>query len=386
VTAVKQEPFGKVFGEIPRNPTGGKTGLLVTAFQVGDFDPSGRTRHAKVLFSTEPGERPGDETALSPYALGFVDPGNPTDGVSQRLRTLGVRMKVAGAEDSTYVDVEPKSKLELPGGRRVYVHQDAFAELASQSEETANLIYGSLMQVNAVKIAHHHLSDAVDLGIISEEVGDEVLHSLEANAKGHLTSMLQHIGYRSPSNKEDVFPLLESDEVIEASCFEGGYFTYATGVKSGEVMFAEQGSLQEERQAVRNGRGPIDLTMITKNLILLDPSKEAGLDTASFYFPQGKSKTKSQTRLQPVVLDTKRESSRRQVLLDIATTVNNAFPFDPSNEDHFGTLRNLYMSVISSLEGGIFKTGSEVEDPRTMMTRRRSLAEQLIAESSQGNK
>lgn len=112
VTAVRQEPSGKVFGEIPRNPTGGKTRLLVTAFQVGDFDPRGLTRNARVLFSTEPGEKPGDETALSPHALGFVDPGNPTDGVSQRLRALGVRMRIAGADDSTYVDVEPKSKLE----------------------------------------------------------------------------------------------------------------------------------------------------------------------------------------------------------------------------------------------------------------------------------
>jgi hypothetical protein len=79
--------------------------------------------------------------------------------------------------------------------------------------------------------------------------------------------------------------VLAPRESIVASCFEAGYYTFATGIDASKRMFAETGSLHAERAAIRRGAGPTDLELINgQSLAWIDPDIGVGADLAQAYF------------------------------------------------------------------------------------------------------
>jgi|GEM_PF-5054422 len=249
---------------------------------------------------------------------------------------------------------------EATSGRRIYVHQDSFIDLASRSRESAHFIFSSLALTNATKIAHHHLGDAVDLGILSEGASRGIMRALEAGSTDRLTDMMHRIGYRSPERYNDFFPLLGEDERIVSSCSESGYFTYATGEGASERMFAEKGSLRQERSDIRSGTGPDDVTMIKgRVLALLDPNLPTGPDTARSYFPKGN----GSATVDVSELDEIKGDVRTRVLSDLASTIRSAYPWDADNEEHARILQDLFASVTIGLTKGIFAESSPAAKP-----------------------
>src|SRR5580658_6744235 len=108
-----------------------------------------------------------------------------------------------------------------------------------------------MMRVQALKRAYGEISDAAEFNLLTQEDGSRIKDSLEKEVKGQLTDILRQIGFQSPDNSRDFFPVLEPDEQIVGSCWEAGYNTFATGNEASDTMFAEQGSLRGQRGAMR---------------------------------------------------------------------------------------------------------------------------------------
>lgn len=123
-------------------------------------------------------------------------------------------------------------------GRRIYVHEETFADLARQSPEAADLVFGMLGRVSAVKITHHVMDDSAGLGELSARIASDTVDAIERAWGGQITKALQAIWVR-PARGRVAAPLLDSSERITATCYFSNYYTFATDEASAREMFLD---------------------------------------------------------------------------------------------------------------------------------------------------
>ena len=191
------------------------------------------------------------------------------------------------------IGMETETETELgwyhnqePEGRRIYVHEESLRALARRSNYAADLVFSALGRATVAKILHHHLMQAIEFGSMDSSKARDTLERVRTRFGESLTLALRQIGYQPlEHSKHDFYPILRSGEHVNAFCLESGYFTFATGDKAAGVMYAEKGSMHEERAAIRAGTGPRDLTWINaRRLALLDANLPIGPGAAVYYF------------------------------------------------------------------------------------------------------
>jgi hypothetical protein len=218
-----------------------------------------------------------------------------------------------------------------PIGRRIYIHEYSFQALARTSEAAARLVFSTLATVIVDKIAYHHLDQANDLGIVSHNCGDHLCEAMGRAADDDLSTALQQIVFRpaGPAERHGAYPLLLKHEQIVATCFEAGYYTFATGKQAADEMYAETGSLRAERAQLRAGHGPDDLTLIKgDSLALLRYGVPTGPHAALAYF-SGASKG---TRLPPGSLVHVKNEIVREVLKNLNGSIRHVCRVSSANE------------------------------------------------------
>lgn len=189
-------------------------------------------------------------------------------------------------KEAPVMDEAEPEKRELDG-RRIYVHALSFLSLGQLSMDAALLVFNTLGRVSMEKIAHHQFEQAIEFDLVDPVKGLNVVKRLNEHYGSILTPMLRQIGYRpsEPARYKDFYPLLTMSEYVYDTCSEAGYFLFATGKEATKRMFEEKGSMHAERTAIREGKGPNDITWINgRNLALLRPDLPIGSGAAKFYF------------------------------------------------------------------------------------------------------
>jgi hypothetical protein len=169
------------------------------------------------------------------------------------------------------------SRNQPAAGRRIYVHQHALRFLATADEGLCGRLCASLADVRATKMIHHQTEMALELGLISRRLAEELNQLF---GWGQLTDLFREIIYRPafPKRPAQAIALLGPDEQIIASCSEAGYYTFATGDLAAERMFADHEPIPSLQRSLSAGAGPHDLTMLRgRCLARLDPSIGTGL-------------------------------------------------------------------------------------------------------------
>jgi hypothetical protein len=239
-------------------------------------------------------------------------------------------------------------------GRRIYVHERSFNFAAQQSEQAARLILQALGFTVAAKIVHHHLEGAVDLGLISAETSAQLIDRLTTLSGPRLTAALRRVGYRPSESRKfgGFYPLLDPPEEIVASCAEAGYFTFATGIRAAERMYAEKGSMRAERSAIRAGGGPSDVTWVNgRNLALIQLDMPIGECTAICHI-----RARSQKEVSAQTLALVRAEMVTAVLASIVDATNGEQSWSGPAES---MLRDqMLSSCAAALAKGIFRPES----------------------------
>jgi hypothetical protein len=244
---------------------------------------------------------------------------------------------------------EPKGQER--NGRRIYVHELSFVSLGQRSEAAALLVFNSLGRTIVEKIAHHHLEQAIEVKLVDSIKGQGVVKRLGQHYNPVLTLTLQQIGYRpaEPAHHSDFYPLLGGNEHILASCSEAGYFTFATSIQAAKRMFAEKGSMHMERTAIREGKGPIDITWVNgRNLALLRPDLPIGPSMAPFYFgPTSRGELLSIGKFASL-----KQQVATQILTEVETVVLGDEDWNSAGEARM--LGQLFATCQATLAKGIF--------------------------------
>jgi hypothetical protein len=171
------------------------------------------------------------------------------------------------------IPAAPKSTAEV--GRRIYIHEQSLAHLASQSRQAAELVYGTVARVAVLKAIHHQVhQDGVHLGLIKEESAKQVRMAFESEWSGLATNCLQTIGSKpSEPGSNEILPILQPDESVVATCYFSNYYTFATGEEMAVRMYQDESSMAEIRQQKSSGTDYQDLALINgRALTLVNPA------------------------------------------------------------------------------------------------------------------
>lgn len=168
--------------------------------------------------------------------------------------------------------------------RRFYIHERSFALLCRDFVDHHSATLEALTAALLGRMARHHLVvNAEELGFVGSESFRPLVRVLESVAAGRLERLFRGLVYvpAEVAKHDELRHVLGADERISANCWEGGYFTFATGSAAAARMFAESGSLRLLRVQVRQEphRYP-DLTMISGRR-LYPFSAEAGTGPGS---------------------------------------------------------------------------------------------------------
>lgn len=147
-------------------------------------------------------------------------------------------------------------------GRRIYIHERTLDWLALSSPIAAQRVIGLQQSAQARKILHHRVEQAVELGVFRSALARAVSDRVDDLTIGSFTSLLRSIGFRPPERREAFETVLGDDEEVAATCFEDGYYTFATDGASARRMYADHEPLKQLRNRIRSGIGPCDLTII----------------------------------------------------------------------------------------------------------------------------
>jgi hypothetical protein len=239
---------------------------------------------------------------------------------------------------------------QVPIGRRIYIHQESFIALARRSEYTANLVFNALGKATVAKILHHHLTQAIEFGSIDAAKARNALTRASNLFGESLTNALAQIGFQPVEhNSHDFEPILREGERINACCFEAGYFTFATGDRAADVMYAEKGSMHEERAAIRARKGPSDLTWINgRRLALLDPTLPLGERAARHYL----ARPAQRTALSPDAFAERKRLVVSQLLVETDALIKGEETWEDPTELY--ALEQLTSAYRWSLNKGIF--------------------------------
>lgn len=173
-------------------------------------------------------------------------------------------------------------------GRRLYIHETAFEQLAMQGRDAVMSIYSGLVAVPVVKLVHHDLAEeAVATSRLSRATADALGAAITNRWFNEITESLRRLGF-VPDDVErrlEFLPLLGLDERVVATCLDANYYTFATTEKAAVRMYLDVLDLKKVRQYVRlKGDAYRDVTMIKGNsLAPIDPRLGTGDDLARQY-------------------------------------------------------------------------------------------------------
>ncbi len=136
------------------------------------------------------------------------------------------------------------------------MHETSLAFLASRMAARGSKLLESLLRAHASRVLYHHVSTGEDVGLLSAGTADRVAAVAERPALELLTSIFRETLYApmDPRRYGSTILLLLPSETV-ASCFESGYFTFATGPAAACVMYEDAGSLRAVRSEARNSIG-----------------------------------------------------------------------------------------------------------------------------------
>lgn len=172
--------------------------------------------------------------------------------------------------------------------RRFYIHEESFRDLCADFPEHEEGVLVALGLLVASRMARHHLIlNGEELGLARPGTFAPVVEQLDARARTHLTDLFHGLVYSPPGahTHDETAAVLAPYEAVCAVCWEGGYFTFATGAHAANVMFEETGSLRALRSEVRmTPEMHPDLTMVSgRCLFPRRPEVGAGRGTRMTY-------------------------------------------------------------------------------------------------------
>lgn len=178
-------------------------------------------------------------------------------------------------------------KLSESEGRRIYIHQDSFLNLAQQAVNNAEEIFLCLGKVALTKAVYQNfVEDGTMLMILEKSEAQEILEKARQKWFDPLNVLFDRLVFFSQDSSERnrVSPILEAGERIVASCYDDCYYTYSTGDAAARRMFADREKIKTLRKAVREKTGHFDLTMINGPvLFFVDPEIGCGPDCKVLY-------------------------------------------------------------------------------------------------------
>ena len=172
--------------------------------------------------------------------------------------------------------------------RRFYVHEGSFRDLCADFPDQEAVLMSALGFYVASRIARHHLIlNGEEIALVPRATFAPSVRELDATACDRLTFALRRLVYApaDPGHNDETRTLLNSSEVVVATCWENGYFTFATGSRAARSMFEETGSLRALRARIRTSPDAHpDLTMISgRRLFPHSPVLDVGSDTHTAY-------------------------------------------------------------------------------------------------------
>jgi hypothetical protein len=174
-------------------------------------------------------------------------------------------------------------------GRRIYIHKMTFRSLALQRRDSAEWVTKALASIRAARVVRHHLMDqAMNYGLLDSRISNEAYRPFEHTWKNDFTALLRAVGYRPsvPRNRSLFRPVLEVDEQVIASCYDEGYYTFATTEAAAERMFSDSEPISLLNRTLSVGSGPCDLVIIRgRCLAIIDPDIGVG-KVGKVYAPQ----------------------------------------------------------------------------------------------------
>lgn len=151
-------------------------------------------------------------------------------------------------------------------GRRIYIHREALGDMARQDRRQAFATSRALAEIRLAKIVHHHLVDnGVDIGAVRAATANIILPITVGTRQTGVTNFLRDVTYvpKLPWKEDARLPVLSPDEKVVDTCFQDGYYTFATGPGAAERMFEDRVPMPELKLSLAAGQGPGDLTIIT---------------------------------------------------------------------------------------------------------------------------
>lgn len=176
-------------------------------------------------------------------------------------------------------------KASDPVGRRIYIHEESFTDLARQGTPQAVLIYRMAARNIVIKAAHHAEQDAMMLGLELPDNAIKLADEISSVWSETATWTLQGIAYRpgDPRLRSNIYPVIESDEEIYATCYFSNYYTFATGKQSADMMFADTNEISAVRKLMtETDPSYADMSLLNGNcLFFIEPGMPLGVGVAN---------------------------------------------------------------------------------------------------------
>lgn len=163
-------------------------------------------------------------------------------------------------------------------GRRLYLHEGSFEDLAFQGADVAWLVYSSLVALPAIKLMHHDVvEEAVVLHGFSVEKAIALESVISAKWFDSITETLRQVALRQTPG----ITLIGSTERIVATCFDSNYYTFATTEHAAKRMYADSLKLKEVWALTRGGNDAYrDLTILKGRCLVFEGNTMQSLSPA----------------------------------------------------------------------------------------------------------
>lgn len=198
-------------------------------------------------------------------------------------------------------------------GRRLYIHRNSFDFLSHQDVEICNAVEGALGRVRVMKLIRHYCYDNwIPLGLIAKQDA-EMAEGPFHDAFENLTKLLREVDHETVAGG-CVVRVLDNGDAIVSSCYEGGYFTFATDPASAEAMYEDHVPLAELWSDVRVGSGPTDLTMTRGPRLFAQRTQLSAIPSHRL--------RKRQLAVTPAVHQSVKRSVRASLVAELGSTAN----------------------------------------------------------------
>lgn len=144
-------------------------------------------------------------------------------------------------------------------GRRIYVHEDSFRVLGADGSQESRAVETLLSESWIFRVALHHIGSDHLIGALNDSEEEVIVDALRERYRVMCSPILAAMKARTPRGE---IPLLKDGEVLHATCFDSGYYTFATDLASACRMYADDLSLRSLYSAWARGDGDSDLTMV----------------------------------------------------------------------------------------------------------------------------